>query len=400
MSIPVISIRGLIIPTPDGVGIDKNNFTSIVFDDEDGITIDLYNNTSSDVTVYVYIDDIQLLDTLGAPITIIIPAQGGLSYRIYWNDIDPAIRSQILTHGYHTIEIRDKDNGQPYDRVAYLYYIKGSGTITFIDENGNTLTGNLAIIDADKGFYRIFKNVQAVFNKPSQTWRVIYVFWKLLDGEFYYGVILDSSITDTTVKLYRTKETFLHIQFKIHREKGIKGLLQLVGWTWASFLLERDILPLMEFICRRLGLPLYSIDFSYDDQYLYVTLVIRVTREDFGSWVVRAVIIGGLILLIVTIVTAGYIIGVWTSSQAVISRNETIKKISDETNKCVQSCLEDESLTSEQKMECIEACTSFSKSLTSTLQQPPPAPAPQLPEWFWTILAIIILIGLLTMLRR
>jgi len=226
------------------------------------------------------------------------------------------------------------------------------------------------------------------------------VFWKTLNSEFYYGVQLIYSVaSDTTIQLKKVRETFLHIRFKIPREQGIKGLLQIVGWTWGKFVLERDILPLLEFICRRLGLPLYSVDFNYDDQFLYVTLVIKVTREDFGSWIVRAIIIGGLILLITTIIVAGYIVGVWTSSQAVISTNESRNKITQTVSECIQSCLEDTTLTDQEKIQCIEACTSFGKSITSTLQ-PPPEKEEGLPSWFWTLLAIIILIGVLMMFRR
>jgi len=398
MSIPVIEERGLIIPKK--IGVKRDLFTSIVFSDEDGITLDLYNDTSSDVTVHFYIDDIELKDTLGATITAIIPANGGLSFKIYWDNLDPTIKSQILVHGYHTIEIRDASTGQPYDRVGYLYYKKGTTYVRFVDENNQLLHGNLAVIDARKGFYRILYDVDAVIEKPSQGWDIIYVFWKTLNSEFYYGAqLIYSVISDTTIQLKKVRETFLHIRFEIPREQGIKGLLQIVGWTWGKFILERDILPLLEFICRRLGLPLYSVDFNYDDQFLYVTLVIKVTREDFGSWIVRAVIIGGLILLITTIIVAGYIVGVWTSSQAVISTNESRNKITQAVSECIQSCLEDTTLTDQEKIQCVEACTSFGKSITSTLQ-PPPEKEEVLPSWFWTLLAIILLVGILMMFRR
>lgn len=397
MSIPVIEERGLIIPK--SIGIRHDAFTSIVFNDEDGITLELYNDTDSDVAVKVYIDDIELKSRLGTSITIIIPAKGGLSYKIYWDDIDDWIKSQILTHGYHVLELRDVDNGQPYDRVPYLFYVKGSTKVRFVDENKRLLHGNLAIIDARKGFFRILYDVDGEIEKPAYGWNIIYVFWKTVGEYFYYGAhLIYSVISDTIIQLKRVRETFLHIKFEVPRQKGILGLLQVTGWTWGKFVYKRSILPLLELLCRRLGLPLYSVDFNYDDRFLYVTLVIRITRKDFGSWMTKAVIIGGLILLITTIIVAGYIVHVYTSSQAIISTNESLRKITEEVNKCIQSCLEEEGFSEQEKLQCIEACTSFGRSITTTLQQPPREEG--LPNWFWTILAIIVLVGLLMMFRR
>ena len=303
--------------------------------------------------------------------------------------------------GYHTLEVYDANNGTIYHRMEFYHYNSSTNVVKFVDENDNELVGNIAIIDPEHGeFLKLYGNYTASIAKPSTAKRLLYIFMKKNnDGTFYYGIAdISDNTSDTIVKLRRTTKAYLHLKFQIPLN-NVGAIIALTGLPYLWYEQHLGLLASLEAIARKLGLPVYSIDYSIDETNIYITFIVEINYNNVSLWVTKVVTIGGLIALILLIVTVGKLVEVYLNTQAIISTNDARTKITSAVTECITSCYTDDSLSDEQKQECAEACKAFGESVTNTLQ-PPPSGGGGLPSWFWTLLAILVLVGVIMMFRR